>query len=412
MAGKDLAVPRTDLAEHFKRRFALFDEEREDYFTRICERRQALGHHHQQLNEVSSVRQEVSDLQRRLSEVQVQGLHEQLRALRLAAERLDCEELEGEYRADLRRLLSVARPAGGSTSSLISPDPEVRPPDAPATVPLPGTATEGSRSVLRMVVTPNEESELEANAAEEAALQSELQEEVRGHAADLDELQAQRSEAVAAQDRVAALLQAELAQELATLKEERLRLAGSLEAFLHLRAEHVKSQQNSAKEVDDLCRLNDELAWRAEESLKAGQQELGQIERTAKLEAGNHLQFRQKAVLLERQGVRALCDSLEAAQEENAMKAEQLSSELQALCKKCAQHRQRRRLCLEGLRADLSLVSRKLRVLEGVAEVARERIISQAGSPSKCPAAGRAHESRGKSHSKAQHRGDRRSLGG
>jgi len=259
---------------------------------------------------------------------------------------------------------------------------------------------------MRMVVTPNEASELEANAAKEAALQSELQEEVQGHAADLDQLHAQRSEAVAEQDKLAALLQADLVRELANLKEDRLRLAGSLEAYLHLRAGQIESHQSWAKEADGLCRLNDELAWRAEESLRAGQRELCQIERATKVEAGNHLQFRQKAVMLERQGVRALCDSLEAAQEENAVKAEQLSLELQALRKKCAQHRQRRRLCLEGLRADLSLVSRKLQVLEGVAEMAREMIISKVCCCD-CPA-GRT-KPRAKSHGR---RGERLSLGG
>lgn len=376
----------SDLAGYWARRFTLFEDERKEQLETVRERRQVLGEHHRTLDEVCQLRSEVHDLQRRLSEVQVQTTRERLRAVRLAAEHADAEDLDNTYRADVWRLLAAVQPPKAWQPSLVPPTPEVRPPDVQETVPLPVPACDmqPSRSVVRMVTTPNEESALKQLATEESELTRQLDEVLCGHSDELVALESKRAKALSEQDAVSNELRSELQKELAGIKEDRDRLAGLIEAYLQLRAEHVCAERARAAELDELHRGNAELIQRTQEMVRAGRREVGSLERSARVEAGGHLDFRKRALLLEQQGMRALCDTLEAAKERGEQIAQQLSTELHALRRKCALHKQRRRMALEGLRADISLVNKKLQVLEGVAEMASERLAWEVSCDCSC----------------------------
>merc|ERR1711971_1240442 len=113
---------------------------------------------------------------------------------------------------------------------------------------------------------------------------------------------------------------------------------------------------------------------RIEELAKIDRSRLQEVKALARREASEHIAYRRSAELVERDMVATAQACLHDVHEEGEVRVVSLAHEIRLLKEKCGQHRQRRRLALDGLKADLSLVAKKLDVLEDVAEQVIERM--------------------------------------
>lgn len=135
-----------------------------------------------------------------------------------------------------------------------------------------------------------------------------------------------------------------------------------------MRARHTTLQRTFAEETDGLKAANLRVAQRAEAVARETRREVRECVDSARKEAGHHVEYRKRVEILERGSANALRDCLEDVREKSASREGALFEALRALKGKCAAHRRRRGLALNGLKADLSLMSRKLDMLEPIAE--------------------------------------------
>jgi len=339
-------IPSSELATYYDRRFSSFEDECAEHVERIGERRCALRTHHVHLQEVDSLRQKVGLLQRRLAEVEVQSAKERVRALRLDSEHKDLHISRREHREEIRRLLATANS-----------------PPSPS-----GSKSEGvpgaSRCLMRLVETPGGVGEeLEAP----ADLWLKIREDVMSLTQEMTVFDAARAERCQRHTDEVALLEAQLETELAGVSAERERLADALLGYVHLRSEHLTLQRGHAAEMEVLKSCNCELVNRTEELSNKGRQSVKEHKHLSKTDAAEHTEFRRIVEVIERQHVGVARAGLEDVCQLGEVRVVELESETRALKNRCSDSRRQRKLALDGLRADLSLVARKLAVLEEVA---------------------------------------------
>jgi len=344
-------LPAAELAAYYHRRFRSFEEEAVEYVTKVGEHRLALQAHHEDLREVESLRRKVGQLQRHLAEVEVQSAKERVRALRLDSEHKDFHISKREHRDEIQRLLST-RSAPSS------------PPAAPGhkTGPLPPGA---SRCLMRLVETPSATGE---DIEQPADLWLKIHNQVVGLTEGLDVFDASRATRTQKHAQETEELEAQLNGELAGMEGERARLADALLAFVKLRSQHLDLQRNHAAEMEALKSCNMELVCRAEELTSKGRHQVEEVESVCKHDAADHIQYRRINDVLERQRVTVSKACLQDTREAGEVRVAALENETRILKERCADSRRRRKLGLEGLRADLSLLTKKLAVLEEVSE--------------------------------------------
>jgi len=311
------------------------------------------------------------ELQQRLNEVEVQAVRERLRGLRLAAEGKDLDLRFHESSANIHRLLAARYgERSGAVAAIGASGGSIAAGAIPAANSPAALCAASSGCVLRSVATPNDSGA--DSRTQMAEVWQEIEAEVRGHAEDVETLDAARIAVAGRKRRAAAAAQAALREEQAALEAERERLAESLAGYVRLRAKHLTAQRRAAEEEQALRIHNEDLARRAEAVAQAGRQEPLELEISARREAAGHADFRRRAETLERQNAFTLCQRLEVVQAEGEARSAVLLSELGSLQEKCAEHRRRRHQALTGLRADLSLVTKKLLVLEAVSKTVSE----------------------------------------
>lgn len=358
-------IAPAELAEHYNRRFASFQAECIENVGRICESRLALRSHHTELIDVERLRRHVGQLQRRLAEVEVQSAKERIRALRLDSEHKDLHISQREHRDEIRRLL-----AAKSSPSAPAPPKEPLPPGA-------------SRCLVRLVETPG-------GAGEDIEVPADLWAKIRADVMkltqELESFDASRAERSNGHTEQAALLEAQLETELSGLEGERERLADSLLGFVQLRSAHLSLQCKHAMEIDVLKACNRELVSRTQELSNKGRQKVGEVDDFCKRSAVEHAEFHRVAEVLERQHSGTANACLEDVCEATEGRVAGLVNETRALKERCAGARRRRKLALDGLRADLSLVAKKLAVLEQVAEQVSASLGQACGGTAKDPA--------------------------
>lgn len=349
-------IPPAELASHYDRRFSSFEEECAEHVERISERRLLLRAHHGELAEVEQLRRKVGFLQRRLAEVEVQSAKERIRALALDSEHKDLHISRREHRDEIRRLLAVKRAQAAEASPSAG---------------LPSGLQEGSslppgasRSLMRLVETPGGGEDIESPAELWTKIHAEVQELTQG----LEVFDVNRAEGARKHAQEVALLEAQLGTELSGLESERERLADALLGFVQLRSQHLALQRKHAVEMEVLKSCNRELLTRAEDLSSKGKQKVEQVAYLCKQDAVEHVEYRRVAETLERQSAGVAKACLEDLCEARDERVAGLENETRALKERCAASRRRRKLALDGLRADLSLAAEKLAVLEHVAE--------------------------------------------
>lgn len=344
-------IPAAELAAYYDRRFSSFEEEGAEYVEKVGVRRLALRAHHEDLREVEVLRKKVGRLQRRLAEVEVQSAKERVRALRLDSEHKDLHMSQREHKDEIRRLLATRN----SPSS---------PPAAPGqpTGPLPAGA---SRCLMRLIETPGASGE---DIEDPAELWLKIHNDVLGLTDGLAVFESARAVRAQKHTEETELLEAQLTAELAGLEGERERLADALLAFAKLRSQHLDLQRTHAAEMEVLKSCNVELVCRAEELASKGRQKVAEVESVCKQEATEHIEYRRVADVLERQRITVGKGCLQDVRKAGEARVAALENETRVLKERCANSRRRQKLSLEGLRADLSLVNKKLSVLEEVAE--------------------------------------------
>lgn len=343
-----------DLTEHFGRRFHMFEEECTEYLARIEKRRQALRMHHVDLRGLESLRHEVVNLQRRLTEVELQGLRERWRALRHVAESRHLHERHSQYQEQAQRLLTATRRGTVQVAST-------------------GTSTSSSGCVVRAVAEPHADAQAGA-ASQRTEVWQEIEAETKAHTQQLDAFEKERAWRLEAHDQVATALWSELAGELTMQESERERLADIFVGFVELRKTHLAAQRAYAEEVEALKAHNSELSRRAEDFAQAGAKGVREIESSVRADLKGQSEYNRRAELIERQTTDLMHGSLEEMETAEEVRADNLLGELRNLRGKCAAHRRRRCLELQGVRADLSLLGEKLAILGVVAEEASERL--------------------------------------
>jgi len=120
-------------------------------------------------------------------------------------------------------------------------------------------------------------------------------------------------------------------------------------------------------EMEVLKSCNRELMSETEELSAKAKQNVDGVQNLSKRDVIEHQEFRRLAELMEgkRLGISKAC--LEDVRGASEAHVKELESETRALKERCAVARRRRKLALDGLRADMSLLANKLAVLEGVA---------------------------------------------
>jgi hypothetical protein len=214
-----------------------------------------------------------------------------------------------------------------------------------------------------MVETPGDDQDGEAP----ADLWLKIHGEVFELTQDLESFDVNRAEKSVKNRQEVELLDSELQAELAVLETERERLADALSGFVQLRSQNISLQRKQAEEMEVLKSCNKHLMTRMEELSHHGNEKAEQVEYLCKHDAREHTEYHRMIELLERQqaGVAKAC--LEDVCETGELHVAELENETRALKERCAASRRRRKLALDGLRADLSLVAKKLSVLEQVA---------------------------------------------
>mmetsp|Transcript_28899 Transcript_28899/g.52822 ORF Transcript_28899/g.52822 Transcript_28899/m.52822 type:complete len:443 (+) Transcript_28899:89-1417(+) len=350
-------IPPEALAAHFGRRFLRFQGECGEHLERIEEHRSAFRAHHAQLRDAESLRQQVCKLQRRLTEVEVQATRERVRALRIDAEHKDLDLRRKEHADEVQRLLAAqASPTAALVSSHTQPVPS------------------GSLSSVRLVSTPNADQLVTEAVATPAELWQQIEQEVASLGEDLDGFDQHRAQRAVEHEQAVLHARAELQLVLEELESDREHLADSLVGYVQLCARHLERQRMHAQDVEAMKTCNRELEIRAEELEKIDRTRLQEVRSLACREAGEHIAYRRDAEIVERDVVATAQACLQDVREEGETRASSLAGEIRLLKEKCAEHRRRRRLALDGLRADLSLVGKKLDVLEDVAEQVSERL--------------------------------------
>lgn len=349
--GDATLLPAAELAAYYNRRFRSFEEEAVEYVTKVGDHRLALQAHHADLREVECLRRKVGQLQRHLAEVEVQSAKERVRALRLDSEHKDLHISRREHRDEIQRLLST-RSAPSSAPA----------PPGHRTGPLPPGA---SRCLMRLVETPSATGE---DIEQPADLWLKIHNQVIALTEGLGVFDASRATETQKHAHETEELEAQLNAELAGLESERERLADALLAFVKLRSQHLDLQRNHAAEMEALKCCNIELVCRAEELTSRGRQKVEEVESLSKRDAAEHIQYRRVNDVLERQRVTGGKACLQDTREAGEAQVAALENETRILKERCADSRRRRKLGLEGLRADLSLLAKKLAVLEEVSE--------------------------------------------
>lgn len=355
--GDDSAlIPSAELGAYYDRRFYSFEGECTEHVERIGERRLALRVHHEDLRKVEILRKKVGQLQYQLAEVEVQSAKERVRALRLDSEHKDLHISRREHKDEIRRLLAARR----AQVSTLPTGPQGKGGNSNEGSSLPGA----SQSLLRLVETPGGGEDLEAP----ADLWLKIRAEVMDLTHDLSAFDSGRAERTQKHSQEVALLEAELEIELTGLEGERERLADAMLGYVQLRSQHVAAQRKHAMEMEVLKSCNRELMTRAQELASKGKQKVEEVECLYKKDVEEHIEYRRSTEMLERQQVGVAKACLEDVCETGEARMGELANETKALKERCAASRRRRKLALDGLRADLSLVAKKLAVLEDVAE--------------------------------------------
>lgn len=352
-------IPPAELAAHYDGRFQSFESQCAEHVERISEQLRTLRAHHAETREVGALRQQVGQLQRRLTEVQVQSAKERVRALRLEAEQKDLHVLRREHRDEIQRLL-VAKRAQGPP---VPPAPPGARPSTPALVQSPP-----SRCLFRQVEAPGGAATEAAEAENPADVWASLQDEVGVLGQELETFDASRAQRLERHLQEAAALEAELAGDLEGLENERERLANALIGYVQLRSQHLGLQRRHVEEIEILKMCNEELECRAEDLVSRHEQHVGELDEMAHRHAVEHIEHRRLAELLERHQTGVARLDLRDAVELGEKRVAELVAEVKALKDRCAAHRRRRKCTLDGLRVDLSTLARKLDVLDGVAE--------------------------------------------
>lgn len=338
-------IPSSELATYYDGRFRSFEDECVEHVELIGERRCALRTHHSQFQAVDSLRKKVALLQRRLAEVEVQSAKERVRALRLDSEHKDLHISRREHRDEIRRLLASAKSSPSPSGSKS------------------GGAPGASRCLMRSVETPGGVGE-ELEAPADVWLQ--IREDVSALTHELVVFDAARAERCQRHRDEVTLLEAQHETELAGLLSERERMADSLLSYMQLRSEHLTLQREHAAEMEVLKSCNCELVNRTEELSHKGRQSVKDHKQLSKIDAAEHTEYRRIVEVIERQHVGVARAGLEDVCQDGEARVAELESETRALKNRCSDSRRQRKLALDGLRADLSLVARKLAVLEEV----------------------------------------------
>jgi len=215
-----------------------------------------------------------------------------------------------------------------------------------------------------MVETPGDDEDVEAP----TDLWLKIHEEVLELTQDLEVFDVDRAERSLKHREEVAMLEAQLKTELLGLETERERLADALVGYVQLRSQHLTLQRKHAEEMEVLKSCNQQLMSRTEELSSRGRQNVEEVTYLCKRDATDHIEYRRVAEMLERQHIGVAKACFEDVCETGEARVAELQSETRALKDRCAASRRRRKLALDGLRADLSLVAKKLAVLEQVAE--------------------------------------------
>jgi len=163
-------------------------------------------------------------------------------------------------------------------------------------------------------------------------------------------------------------LEADLNAELTALASERERLANALLGFVELRSTHLRLQKKHAAEMEVLKTCNRELLRRSEELASTGREKVVEINHVSRRDAAEHIEYRQVAEVMEQQQVTVGKAYLQDVRDAGERRVAELASEVKVLKERCAGSRRRQKLSFDGFKADLSLVAKKLAVLEEVAE--------------------------------------------
>lgn len=305
---------------------------------------------------MDGLRIEVSNLQRKLSEVELQGLRGRLLARRLDSEREAYESRHCDYVTNAARLRDAGSPGFETAPTRSAP-------------------SSPSRSVIRLIAAPKEVGTDEDD-EELQKVRLLIEEALIAQEEELETFEKTRAESIQKRDAATALLREALLSEVAGLEDEMLRFCFALEALLALRRRDAERRRDE-EEIEELTRRRAALIERAEVVLLTRNPDKS-LEALARANAGGHEEFRRRAEILEQREGRMLAKHLEAAQQSFDGKVQSLETELQKLRRCCNSHRQRRRLVLDGLKADVCLLRKKLTVLEVVAEEASAGIVRAA----------------------------------
>jgi len=347
-------VSDEELGKHFARRFESFEAEGSDSVGRIEERRQSLHKHYENVRGVDALQREVERLQRRISEIDIQGARERLRALHFAAENSDLDLRQIEQRVEVQQLFEAGNVK--STASAIDP--------SSLRVSL-GT-TGPSRCTTRAVVSPNDGGG-SAIPSRASLIWNEIQGEVAQHGQELDAFDVEHAAFATRQDEAVHAVREEIAQTLSQLEADQDRLADNLVGYVRLRYQHVAVQRRYAEDVEALKSCAGALTQQSRQLLKRAKVDAQEVEHRAQREALQHTEFYQNMEQQDIHDIDALSRCVAMERKRSVARAAGLADEILELKGKCKRHRQQRRFALDGLKSDLSLLGKKLSVLEAVA---------------------------------------------
>lgn len=305
--------PSSDQSAPPDRRFEYFTGDRSESLELIQERKRLLQANYKAVLIVGKLRRQTRQLQRELTEAEMQNARERLHVIQLTAENQDLEMCYYEYRSELQRLLAAEhhRPL-----AWVSPH------------------GHGASQALRKAREQVEEENLEYSQRISAFTE-------------------QHESNKLTSDETVHVLGVELQKALGELQVDSEYFADLLEACTELHFKHFIQERQYAEEILSLKARNAELSYWVNSGLWSET-------RQSVAEAEPNVVASAKAPHNRRNHDR--CSRTESE------RAEKLAGEIWALKSKCAKQRRKRGILLERLRADLSMVGKKLSLLGRKAE--------------------------------------------
>mmetsp|Transcript_34851 Transcript_34851/g.81426 ORF Transcript_34851/g.81426 Transcript_34851/m.81426 type:complete len:408 (+) Transcript_34851:36-1259(+) len=356
---RDPATAR--LKANDERRLTVLTADFNEHVSRIQDLKSQLEPHQDEVMGLLRLRDDVSEMQRSIAAVEVQLVKERVKAARAEAGNLEFKRRQVEYHKQVARLREAAQDVrlasrGGAAGSC-----EVSFLQRVAFTPDFSGAVVPDDSLRLREVSAALEAELEAYT-------SDLE--------DFDEKQNKLSAAWAAEE---AKWVETLDSDLQALAQERERLAEVVLGYAKLRLKQVDMQRRHASEITSLTSNIEQLKSQIH-GLDKQRAEAKHFREVAMTEAAGLWDHRAQLSAVLRQNTGALELQCQNAKADGDAVVLAMETEIGRLQGKCQAYRKQRKLALKGFEADLSLVAKKLDVLDGVAEQVRETLLEARSS--------------------------------